>query len=267
MPSVHTPSEYRVEFETEPIAVARPVEYTREISPSNSSNESQIIFDEEEFIRKVNDLMGITQEVKELVPIKSPEEAKVGTTYIDFISSFRKYFPNIKVIKSPNEVESYDLIIVPGGEDISPSLYGEKNNYSYINPYRDNIEIPIVNQAIHLQKKIFGSCRGHQLINVLLGGKLYQDFVDELGMDKMHSVSHNLENITDPTIGKYFGDISVVSMHHQAVKRTPLRITSTYKGIVESTTGKNIITTQFHPEFADDSKEFFNYIRSWSVSK
>lgn len=238
-----------------------PSEFYHAEFPTNSP----IQFDEAEFLRLKDIALGLVEKTEELT--KKPEDAKVGTTYVDFISSFRRYIPDIKLIKSPLEVESFDLIIVPGGEDISPELYGESNKYSYVNTFRDNIEVPIVKRALHLRKKIFGSCRGHQLINVLAGGNLYQDFIDELGMDRRHSVDHSLENIQDSTIQKYFGEISVVSMHHQAVKQSPLKVTSTYKGIIESTSGRNIITTQFHPEFADNSQEFFNFLRAWSVSK
>lgn len=226
----------------------------------------EIIFDEQEFINQVNTLLGIFVEEK-IIPVKKPEDVLVGISYIDFITSFKKYFPNIKLIRTPEEVEKFDLIIAPGGEDIDPGIYGESNKSSYTNPYRDNIEVPIIKRAMKLGKKLYGSCRGHQLINALNGGTLYQDFIDEMGVEKRHPAQHGLENISDTSIQKYFGDKPVISMHHQAVKRTPLRVTSTYNGIIESCYGKNIITTQFHPEFSSDNKEFFDYLLVWASSK
>lgn len=225
-------------------------------------NDVVIQFDEEEFIKAVQMLQGEYVE-KPAEPKKEVKEIRVGISYPDFQISFRKYFPNIKVVKSPQDLDNYDLLIVPGGEDVNPSLYSQENRYSFINEYRDGIEIPIVKRAIRINKKIYAVCRGHQLVNVLCGGILIQDLIDEVGYD--HPGNHPLENICSDAINKFFGNKNVISTHHQAVHHTPLRVTSSYKGIIESCENKYIISTQFHPEFQDGNEKFFEYVLNWAT--
>ncbi len=219
-----------------------------------------LAFDEQEFLQKIAEIEGRIEPKKE--PAKKKDKIAVGITYLDFMDYFKVYFPNIKLIKSPEEVKLYDLIIVPGGEDVNPRYYNEQNYFSYVNDYRDNQEVPIVRQAINSRKKIYAVCRGHQLVNVLCGGSLYQDLVEEVGQS--HPRNHILESIADDTISKYFGKKEIVSTHHQAVKSTPLTVTSTFQGVIESCRGRNIISTQFHPEFQNGNEEFFKYILDWA---
>lgn len=223
----------------------------------------EIEFNEEEFLALVNGINPIKNQEIPVVQKKEANEVKVGITYVDFIESFKHYFPKINLIKSPEDVLNYDLIIVPGGEDVNPALYNEENRYSYVNDYRDSKEIPIVKSAIKNRKKIYAVCRGHQLINVLHGGNLYQDLIDDVGYN--HPGNHPLENIVDDTIKKYFGNKNVISTHHQAVKSTTLRVTSYFNNIIESCMNKYIISTQFHPEFEDGNEAFFNHLINWAT--
>lgn len=217
-------------------------------------------FDEQEFLREIARIEGNL--VEEEKPVKKKDKIVVGITYSDFLEYFRKYFPDIRVITSPEEVSKFDLIIVPGGEDVNPILYNEPNYYSYINDFRDNKEVPIVKQAITLKKKIYAVCRGHQLVNVIVGGSLYQDLLEQA--EQTHPRNHPLEDINDEVIKKYFGKKDIVSTHHQAVKYTPLTVTSTYHGIIESCKNRHIISTQFHPEFEDGNEDFFKYLADWA---
>ncbi len=220
----------------------------------------EIMFDEQEFLRKIAELEG--RVVEEKKPKVKKDNVVVGITYIDFMESFKQYYPDIKLIRSLEQVKNFDLIIVPGGEDVNPRLYNEPNNYSSINEQRDAVEVPIVKQALSLRKKIYAVCRGHQLVNALSGGKLFQDLMEEKNLT--HSGWHPLDEINDPIIQKYFGGKMVRSTHHQAVRNTHLTITSMHKGVIESCRGNNIITTQFHPEFQDGNEDFFKYLLEWA---
>ncbi len=72
-------------------------------------------------------------------------------------------------------MEKSDLVLFTGGEDVSPSLYGEKpHKFNGYNARRDAFEVPEFKKAIKLNKKIIGICRGAQLACAMAGGKLVQ---------------------------------------------------------------------------------------------
>lgn len=209
------------------------------------------------------------EEFKEYVTGNSkPKEKKlkkVGLAYPAFTNDFAQRFKDFRVIRNPEEINDLDLVIFSGGEDISPNLYGERNQYCHgINSRRDEIEVAMYKKAKALNKKMFGVCRGHQLICALENGSLYQDYVIQgEGEYQHHSMEHNLECISlGSKVFSFYKDNPVTSYHHQAVRHTGLRITTVHKGIVESTESGKIITVQFHPEFQSDkaTDAFFNFI-------
>jgi putative glutamine amidotransferase len=191
-------------------------------------------------------------------------EIKIGLSHSFSMGSLMKYYPDIKIIKNKTEVNNYDLIIFPGGEDINPNLYGEDNIYSDYNEKRDIWEYGILDSALEYGKKIFGICRGLQLINCFLCGNLWQDILFQL--KENHPSSHELKFENKTILSDYF--FIVNSMHHQAVRflGKGLRVTSTRGKIVESLEGRNIICVQFHPEFMAPkiSKPFFDYLKVWT---
>lgn len=164
----------------------------------------------------------------------------------------------------PKAFDRAKLVIFSGGEDISPAIYGEKNRYSSIQPNRDAIEMAVLKHALPLGKKILGVCRGHQLVNAGLGGKLVQDIQFELGMS--HNSNHELEYLNkESVVATYFERVN--SMHHQGVITVGngLEPTTFWNGVYESCESDTIITVQFHPEFMDyNAQSFFNYIASWA---
>jgi gamma-glutamyl-gamma-aminobutyrate hydrolase PuuD len=200
---------------------------------------------------------------------EQPREKKqktVALAYPAFVNDFKERFEKFAVIRDPKEVKDFDLIIFSGGEDVNPNLYGQDNKFSYgVNKKRDEIEKLIFNEAEKQGKKILGVCRGHQLINVLKGGQLYQDFLIEGAENGLmpHASYHSLQWQTHNSIVmKFYRDTPVTSMHHQAVRRSPLKVTATYGNVYEVCESKNIITVQFHPEFQSDraTTEFFKFI-------
>ena len=81
-----------------------------------------------------------------------------------------------KALKVKNYVDALDGLLLQGGEDMSPESYRE----TPINPkwsgdnVRDRYEIELFHEFVTQGKPVFGICRGHQLINVALGGTLYR---------------------------------------------------------------------------------------------
>jgi len=177
---------------------------------------------------------------------------------------FKKYFEEnfnqeIHLLKKGDNIEEFNLVIFSGGEDINPEIYGEKNRYSTYNSLRDKIELYWLEKCIQSSRKILGVCRGHQLINAYLGGKLVQDLSKDLKQD--HSYYHELIfTIQQSIVGNFFYD-GVNSMHHQGVIKEGkgLITTSYHNGVIESCESNNIITVQFHPEFMY-STDFFKYL-------
>jgi putative glutamine amidotransferase len=193
-------------------------------------------------------------------------KVRVGITYPFSSGIFKSIYPNMTLIRKPEEVINYDLIIVPGGEDVNPTYYGQSNKASDVNRGRDDIEVPIVERALILKKKMFGTCRGHQLINILLKCRYVQDIFS--GGFKPHESRHTLHNIRPGSVvDRFFSSKPIVSLHHQGVLgvNSTLRATSSYKDIVESCENSNIITTQFHPEFQEGNEDFFNYLLYFSL--
>jgi putative glutamine amidotransferase len=110
-----------------------------------------------------------------------------------------------------DNMEDADVVVLTGGEDISPSIYGEPNAspshvYNRGNETistRDAYEIEEYKKALELGKPIWGTCRGAQLLCALAGGKLVQDmnhwgshdlvFYDEEYTMKSNSLHHQLQ--------------------------------------------------------------------------
>ena len=76
----------------------------------------------------------------------------------------------------PSDVNGVDGIIIGGGDDISPDLYGGHIVASArLDPDRDAMEQALVGEAMAQGKPVLGICRGSQMMNVALGGRLDQD--------------------------------------------------------------------------------------------
>jgi putative glutamine amidotransferase len=197
------------------------------------------------------------------------QELKVAIAYPAFFGAFQKHFPNLEIIgENYKSVKNYNLVIFSGGEDVNPVEYGGDNKYSVgINEMRDKIEIAVFNECQRQKVKMLGVCRGHQLINALLGGMIIQDLFFEMGED--HSGYHSLNFVRqnpESIVQRCFQNVN--SMHHQGVLRSGKGFTTTsvHKGICESTEKEDCISVQFHPEFMSDkqSDEFFYWIKLWA---
>ncbi len=170
--------------------------------------------------------------------------------------------------------EQFSGVIALGGADINPEIYNEKITTSRdVNPERDFYEIQFLKNWINNKKGfLFGICRGHQLISAALGFKLIQHIENHGdGVWQNHPIKllRTSSNIMNQIFGKNKNNITVNSYHHQAVIYTPnnyieLAATS-IDGTVEALASRDsrIFTTQFHPEFIDNSvsKNIFDYLK------
>ena len=154
---------------------------------------------------------------------------------------------------------SFDGQLLTGGGDIEPCRYGQETTRSVaIRPERDQAELALCKAYLEAGKPILGICRGHQIINVALGGTMIQDlgeflnrFHRRIGLtDKAHSIWASEGGILYSLYGQHFG---VNSSHHQAVEdpgRGLVVMARSEAGTVESLElpGKPVLGVQFHPE-------------------
>ena len=150
--------------------------------------------------------------------------------------------------------KDYDALVLCGGGDVAPSYYGEKENGS--NPpdiERDKAEMALFESYFFRKKPVFGICRGMQVINIAMGGDIYQhlEFADTHkydGKDKIHEVT----NLKGSFLNKLFGEkMTVNSAHHQGCRKIAegLCVIQTHSdSTVEAVCGKGIIGVQWHPE-------------------
>lgn len=180
----------------------------------------------------------------------------------------------IPLILTPGEqleesLSMCDGILILGGDDINPVLYGETNDLNLskdIDPIMDETDQYIINYAYKKQMPMLGICRGIQALAVFLGGSLHQD----LEHDKLHHPSedkkHYVEKIYNSNLSKQLPDKFLVNtFHHQSVKKVPDGFHVTYKNcdVIEAMEHDTlpIVAVQWHPErfVTDESKIIFDY--------
>lgn len=151
----------------------------------------------------------------------------------------------------------FDGLVLTGGGDIDPSLFGEDilNDTVNIDAIRDGFEVPLVRAFREAGKPVFGICRGMQVINAALGGTLYQDLPEQLGFVHFDpKLCHYVSAAEGSVLRRLFGErFRVNSTHHQAVRDLAPGLTATAvspEGIIEAFEHVSlpILGTQFHPE-------------------
>lgn len=161
-----------------------------------------------------------------------------------------------------------DGLLLAGGEDIDPAWYGATPHpkLGQTDRLQDEVEFELARRAVVDQKPILGICRGAQLLNVALGGTLYQDIPSELshaldhrGSEVRRHMAHLAHSMTlDP--GSWLAgrldtaEVLVNSLHHQALRDIApgLRVVaSAPDGVVEAVEGAGggwLVAVQCHPE-------------------
>lgn len=159
-----------------------------------------------------------------------------------------------------------DGLILQGGADVSPQAYGEVPQRPEWagDPVRDAYELELLHEFMEAGKPVLGICRGMQLMNVALGGTLYQDVPTMNPGPVAHESpaydgnSHRVVFAKDGAFVDWFGGQAegrVVSIHHQAVRLTGRQIqieATSDDGLIEAirwTGGGFVVGVQWHPEF------------------
>lgn len=117
---------------------------------------------------------------------------------------FHSMAGEVEVVRDPAKMTEPDsVLVVWGGSDINPELYGHaKSKTTHFNDARDTIEWGCIQQAIKLGIPMIGVCRGAQMMCAAAGGWLFQDVSNHAGYN------HNVNTIDGTTL-------KVNSIHHQ----------------------------------------------------
>jgi putative glutamine amidotransferase len=173
-------------------------------------------------------------------------------------------------------VRRVDGVLLTGGDDINPDLYAKNLPRAVRQTVeqtpdgggRDLRELVLLDEVFRQRKPLLAICRGHQLLNIALGGKLIADIrhqvpgaLNHQRMDKAGEIVHEAPLTSGSLLAKITGKrtLGVNSSHHQAVldPADPLTaVARTRDGIVEAMEWKPeaarrmpfLLSVQFHPE-------------------
>jgi putative glutamine amidotransferase len=193
------------------------------------------------------------------------------TRAIEKVNAIPIILPYIKEYNSDTIktlISKIDGLLIPGGIDIDPSLYGEDRVSECQNSNKefDIYCIDIIKETVKEKKPILGICRGCQLLNVALGGTLFQDQnldnreskeFNHLALDYIDTVSHKIIINKDSKLNRIFNKrvLSVNSLHHQSINKVGNDLVLSalsLDGLVEAIEGEDpssfCIGVQWHPE-------------------
>jgi putative glutamine amidotransferase len=163
-------------------------------------------------------------------------------------------------------LDGVDGVILTGGEDIDPALYGAERSplLASVSRERDLFELALFAAARQRELPILGICRGIQLVNVALGGTLYQDLPTERPGPVDHNPTvprtaraHAVRLAEGSRAAAALGALTLRanSFHHQAVRDlAPSLVASgwTEDGLIEAVETENgapwLLAVQWHPE-------------------
>lgn len=114
-----------------------------------------------------------------------------------------------------------DGLYLSGGGDIAPGCYGETPHplCGEAEEGRDQLEFILGKAFLDAKKPVLGICRGLQVLNVLLGGTLWQDISDQTGLAHPNDSVHRVKTAEGSLFRSLFGaEFPVNSYHHQAVR-------------------------------------------------
>lgn len=203
-------------------------------------------------------LIGLTPR---LIFDKTVEKQFVNTRYLTPLVN-RGFNTVLLTLDNPNPekiLNMCDAFLITGGTDLDPKYYNEENKGLSKDVYNrlDELDKLVVEHAVKHKKPLLGICRGHQSINVFLGGSLYQD-LGELN-DEHKSIKENHPiNVSPNGYINLPEKITVNSYHHQAIKvpAKDLDIIARHPdNTIEMVFHKNlpVFAVQWHPEINSDS--------------
>lgn len=172
--------------------------------------------------------------------------------------------PDVQGADGKDYAELFDGLVLPGGADVDPTFFGEEPRWKVggANYKRDAFELELFKAFYAAKKPVLGICRGCQVINIALGGNVYQDLQSEnphctirhsQGADGAYP-THHVSLAPGSCLAGILGPTAYVnSRHHQAIKDVApaLHVTATAPdGVIEGVEDAQnfILGVQWHPE-------------------
>ncbi len=183
-------------------------------------------------------------------------------------------YPGISDFK----LDKIDGLLLTGGGDIHPDYFGQEWHPSlkYVSEDRDELELPLCQEAIEADLPVFGICRGIQIMSVAMGGSLYQDVPSQIeeplihpaisyGDDAQHEIEIDPNSRLSKLVEKNTDEVN--SAHHQAVDEIGEGFVVTAKsadGVIEAMENPSkqfVLGVQYHPERMIETDEFLEHRR------
>ena len=173
------------------------------------------------------------------------------------------------VAASDMDLDAFDGLILCGGGDPEPALYGQKNQGSYgISRERDQLELSCIHHFLKSKRPILGICRGNQMLNVAFGGSLIQHLpTAQNHIAPGEDLYHNL--LVEGVLKSLYGSrLYANSSHHQGLGRIGrgLKVMAVAPdGVAEGIMHETLPVwgVQFHPERMENGLPIFElFLRS-----
>ncbi len=207
----------------------------------------------------------------------SPERAYVNSTYLHAVQQAGGVPvvlpPQLSAASLSRLVRGLDGLLLTGGGDMDPAAFGEPPHPSLYDVAlaRDTLETSAVRTAIERRLPVLAICRGAQVLNVALGGSLFQDVATDPGTEIAHSQteprnqpSHKVKVSPGSLLAETLGaeDVEVNSMHHQALKAIGTGLAAVawapdqiVEGVELTDRSRFVLGVQWHPEELVDQSE------------
>lgn len=213
----------------------------------------------------------------------SMERVYANTAYVEALlrnGAIPAVIPASSILAGTREAVSFcDGLLFPGGEDLHPWYYGEEPLpvLGEVRPEIDEALFQAGKYALDRKIPMLGICKGHQFLNVLLGGSLYQDLslrkeesLQHLQKRSRSYLTHHVEVLEGTRLASVLGagSLETNSMHHQAVKALGRGLmASAYgaDGVIEALEDEEglVMGVQWHPENLIDSAPDMNRLFSF----
>ena len=219
-------------------------------------------------------IIGITTQTLEAVPDQLPRCWIMSQRYVQVLTAAGAVPWVIPLLQGDEATlraiyERLDGLFLPGGVDIDPAAYDEPRTElcGRTDPARDWTELLFTRWALSDRKPVLAVCRGAQLLNVAVGGSLYQDVgaqhPDALKHDhfpvagrRRDELAHEVRIAPESWLRQLLGTdtIAVNSMHHQGIARLApglVAVATSPDGLIEGVEGDSddfLLGVQWHPE-------------------
>ena len=201
---------------------------------------------------------------------QSPERAYVNSAYLEAVQQAGGVPvllpPQLSKASLERLVRGLDAVLLTGGGDVDPASFGETPHPTLydVAPSRDTLETAVLHVALERGRPVLAVCRGLQVLNVALGGSLYQDVGTDPGTQVLHSQTeprdqptHKVKVTAGSRLAETLGadELEVNSMHHQAIKRLGRGLTAVawapdqiVEGAELGDPARFVLGVQWHPE-------------------